>query len=81
MRESFSLLRLVMQPNSPSPSVVPLADGGVQLEWHRNKQDLEIVFPREEDGLYLYSNRATGDEFEGSVREIEKLAGLISQLA
>ncbi len=81
IEESFSLLRLVMQPNSPAPSVVPLSDGGVQVEWHRKQQDLEIVFPGIEDGLYLYSNRATGDEFEGSVREIEKLASLIGQLA
>jgi hypothetical protein len=81
VQQSFSLLRSVMQPNSPAPSVVPLSDGGVQLEWHRNKQDLEIVLPCKEDGLFLYSNRATGDDLEGSVREIEKLADLIGRLA
>lgn len=32
IEESFSVLRLVMQPNSPAPSVVPLSDGGVQFE-------------------------------------------------
>ena len=81
IRQSFSLLRSVMQPNSPTPSIVPLSDGGLQIEWHRKKQDLEIVFPFEEDGLFLYSNRATGNELEGSVREIEKLADLIGRLA
>jgi hypothetical protein len=36
-----------------APSVVPLDDGGVQLEWHRNDIDLEVTFTSEDDsGVY-----------------------------
>jgi hypothetical protein len=31
-----------MQPRVPAPAIVPLADGGVQIEWHRRGWDLEI---------------------------------------
>ena len=39
---SVSVMDRIMQDDSPEPSVVPLADGGVQLEWHRGGVDLEI---------------------------------------
>lgn len=35
------------------PSVVPLNDGGIQLEWHRGGVDLEISFSDHESGVYL----------------------------
>ncbi len=36
------VLQNVMAPGTPEPSVVPSADGGVQLEWHTKGVDLEI---------------------------------------
>jgi hypothetical protein len=58
------LLR-VMAADTPSPTIVPVSDGGVQLEWHREGLDVEVLFSGEEDdGLYCH-DVATGQEWEG----------------
>jgi len=35
----------LMQEGSATPRITPLADGGVQAEWHHQGKDLEIVVP------------------------------------
>jgi len=30
----------------PPPSIVPISDGGLQIEWHRAGKDFEIEFSR-----------------------------------
>ena len=46
------------------PSVVPLSDGGVQIEWNLAKVALEIEF-RPDGGIgALYIDRTTGMEIE-----------------
>ena len=42
---AFDILRHVMQPGVPLPSITPLSYGGVQLEWHRKGWDVEIEVP------------------------------------
>jgi hypothetical protein len=32
----------VMRPRTPMPQIVPLSDGGVQIEWHERGIDLEF---------------------------------------
>jgi hypothetical protein len=61
--------------------VVPMGDGGIQIEWHRRQQDLEIVFPADEAPRFYYRNRATGAEQEGFANEIAPLTRLLSDLA
>lgn len=42
---SWSLLKTIYQRGDvPMPSIVPTANGGVQIEWHKNLYDLEIEF-------------------------------------
>ncbi len=36
-----------------APSVVPMTDGGLQLEWHRGGLNLEISFSSTEPGVYI----------------------------
>lgn len=56
LRHAVDALRFVVRfvgDRVPPPSVVPLSDGGVQLEWHRNGVDLEVTFTDEaDDGVY-----------------------------
>jgi hypothetical protein len=80
IRESLDTLGMVMQPDSPTPSVVPMGDGGLQIEWHRKQQDLEIAFTAEEAPQFFYRNRTTGVLDEGSARETEKLIRLLRDL-
>lgn len=52
----------VMESDAPAPSIVPLSDGGVQVEWHRRGRNLEIEFPDgEAPGFYYYED---GSELE-----------------
>lgn len=81
IRQSLSVLQFIMQANSPAPSVVPMGDGGLQVEWHRRQQDLEIVFPSDEVPQFYYRNRATGVEQEGFVDEVANLSRLVGDLA
>ncbi len=81
IRLSLSILAQIMESASPAPSVVPLADGGLQLEWHRKQQDLEIVFPVDESAKFYYTNKARRSEDEGSIDEIVRLAQLVKEIA
>lgn len=80
IKQSLFILGLVMQSDSPAPSVVPMGDGGIQFEWHRRQQDLEIVFPADEAPRFYYRNRATAAEEEGFANEIERLTRLLRDL-
>jgi hypothetical protein len=60
----LNILSDLMRENSVPPQVTPLADGGVQAEWHHQEQDLEIVISAAEDPAYYYFNRGTGAEEE-----------------
>jgi hypothetical protein len=81
IRSSLLVLTQVMGPLSPVPSVVPLADGGLQLEWHRKQQDLEIVFPVDDTPQFIYQNRATGEEREGFANDVSSLVQLLRDMA
>lgn len=41
---ALTVLKSVMQPQTPLPQVVPSAAGGVQFEWHQKGIDLEVNF-------------------------------------
>jgi hypothetical protein len=81
IKQSLSILETIMQANSPAPSVVPLGDGGLQIEWHKRQQDLEIVLSSDEVPQFYYRNRATGAEQEGFANELAELTRLLSDLA
>lgn len=38
------LVEVMDNDDAPPPSVVPLNDGGVQVEWHRHGRNLEKQF-------------------------------------
>lgn len=46
-------LAKVAFPGIAAPSITPLADGGVQVEWHRGGLDIEVAFSDEEPGIYI----------------------------
>lgn len=50
------------------PAVVPLSDGGIQLEWHRGGLDLEIAFSEFEPGVYM-EDVSNGQSEEASLEE------------
>lgn len=78
---ALMLLTQILGISSPPPSVVPLADGGIQLEWHRKQQDLEISFPVNALPTFFYCDRRSGIEDENLASEITKLANLIESIS
>jgi hypothetical protein len=62
-------LRLVMSDNSPLPDVVPLSDGGVQLEWYLPWGRLDFVSDTETDRPVLLTQRSGEDARETSWNE------------
>ena len=38
----IELLSMILNHDTPPPSVVPTWEGGIQVEWHRNGVDFEI---------------------------------------
>jgi hypothetical protein len=67
INDAMSLMNGVLGPSSPAPRVVPLSSGGLQLEWHRNGIDLEVVFDRDEQAFFYLRNRQNDDESEHSL--------------
>jgi hypothetical protein len=63
----LNILSDLMQDEFLAPLITPLADGGVQAEWHHLGKDLEIVVPADDDPTYYYFNRATNEEEEGDL--------------
>ena len=50
--------------NAVAPSIVPVSDGGLQLEWHPLSGDLEICFDREGKLSAAFGSSASGEEWE-----------------
>lgn len=46
------------------PSIVPVADGGLQLEWHTPEYDFEIYFGPDDSVTAIWEDRTSGVETE-----------------
>ena len=66
---AMSFINGVLGPAAPAPRVMPLSSGGLQLEWHRQGIDLEVMFERDERPFFYYRNRASGEESEHELPE------------
>jgi hypothetical protein len=65
--DAVVFLSQFLPPDAPAPRVVPLSDGGVQLEWHRSGLDVEITFPASDvPELYLHDHEG-GAEHEALI--------------
>jgi hypothetical protein len=67
VQKALIVLVDVLDDDAPIPSVVPLTDGGVQVEWHRGGRNLEIEFSTEGAPEFYYYEDDSDLEAEGSV--------------
>jgi hypothetical protein len=59
VQAAIDALSLVMSATSSLPHITPTEQSGVQLDWHENGVDLEIVFdPGELDGHAVFNDQA-----------------------
>ncbi|WP_270038312.1 hypothetical protein [Solirubrobacter ginsenosidimutans] len=76
--EALSLLERVLGSDAVAPSVVPLSDGGVQLEWHRRGTDVEVILgPVDDRGIFVED---TNGVWEGSVDDSSDVVELARRL-
>jgi hypothetical protein len=61
--EAIEFLTRVAYPGMAAPAIVPLADGGLQVEWHRGGLDIEVTFSDRESAIYV-EDRDDGSELE-----------------
>ncbi|HRQ73240.1 MAG TPA: hypothetical protein PLU35_09455 [Phycisphaerales bacterium] len=65
------------RPGLPAPSVVPVPDGSVQLEWHMHGIDLEVCFQPTGESACSVEDRIKHTEQEGSLEEIGDAVRLV----
>jgi hypothetical protein len=68
--EAVVFLTQIAHPGIAEPSIVPLADGGLQIEWHRAGVDVEVALSEDDPGLYI-SDRDTGERTEHAVSAVD----------
>ena len=79
--KAFDLLERLLLPSSPAPRVVPLASGGLQLEWHRAGVDIEVIFEPSEPVTFYHRNRSSGEEGDYELpQNLERLRTLVRGL-
>jgi hypothetical protein len=78
----LNILSDLMQDEFLAPLITPLADGGVQAEWHNQGVDLEIVVSAEDNPTFYYFNRVSREEEEGELEpnyaHVQDLIGRVS---
>lgn len=79
---TIELLHRIVQHDTPKPAVVPTNRGGLQIEWHTQRVDLEIeVTPHGEIRL-LYENPQENAEEEFELGfNLQPLADLIAKVS
>jgi hypothetical protein len=81
VHDAMNFVASLLGANSPAPRVVPLSSGGLQVEWHRQGIDLEIVFDKDGQPFFYWRNRLNGEESEHTLpRESVLLKSLIGKL-
>ena len=91
IESTIQVLGSLMDQTSPPPQLFPLADGGIQAEWHvdGNKIEIEIegngdayLLADRHDGSVVAEGAATRDDPDGAVAAARDfLRGLASRLA
>src|SRR5882762_4072684 len=67
INRALRTIELLLPHDGPAPSIVPIPDSGLQIEWHRNRRDLEIEFSPDGDVGFYYFDENNGEEREGPV--------------
>jgi hypothetical protein len=85
MIRAANVLAEVLEPDGLAPTMVPTLQGGVQLEWHRNGDDVEVEFSP--DGavsdVYVYDRRTdrTWEPDQFTPEALQRLKTTINGLA
>ena len=79
---ALDLLASIMEDSTPVPSIVPIPDGGVQMEWHLAGVDLEITLHGAGGGEVSFEDRANSSwegELPASLPRLRPIVRRLSQ--
>ncbi len=80
-QEAIRLLLYALQPDDPMPAIVPVPQGGLQLEWHEAGVDVEVEIESPRCVHIAVEDKATGDVWERTVSDgATILAGIVARL-
>jgi hypothetical protein len=80
-REAVNFLNRVMAWETRAPWVVPVPDGGIQLEWHAGGLDVEFCFSDQEQGAFIRDRLDGAPAWTGGVEEgVERFLELRERL-
>jgi hypothetical protein len=79
---ALELLHGAASHDTPPPDVVPTVGGGIQLEWHRCRMDIELEVSPERSVCLYWLDRDTAREWEGplTIRRPRELSEAIDEL-
>lgn len=82
---AMAAIRLVLSllgPSIPTPAIVPLNRGGIQLEWHRRAVDLEIAVLSPVRYLVTFEDEESGEEMEQVIAtDFQPLNALLARIS
>src|SRR5439155_12376420 len=67
INRALGTIERLLPSDAPAPSVVPIPDSGLQIEWHHNQRDLEIEFSPGGAIEFYFFDENTKEEREGPV--------------
>ena len=67
INRALAAMEEVLPHDASAPSIVPLQNSGLQVEWHRNGKDVEIEFDPTGSVTFYYFDAESGEEHEGRV--------------
>jgi hypothetical protein len=77
------VLAEVMENQSPLPTLVPTHSGGVQIEWHQGRVDLEIEVVSPSTVVVDFADLVTGESWEEEVttdfRRVKEAVQVVSR--
>lgn len=82
---AMAAIRLVLSllgPSIPTPAIVPLNRGGIQLEWHRRGVDLEIAVQSPVRYVVAFEEGESGQEMEQAITtDFRPLIALLARIS
>jgi hypothetical protein len=68
IKTAFTIISAAILKGAPDPSIVPTPVGGIQLEWHNSKCDLEIEISDEEARAFFSLHSNPEQTWDGRLR-------------
>jgi hypothetical protein len=78
---AISLLLSVLEPDTPTPAIVPTNRGSLQIKWHRGGIDLEIEVQSPSRFRVAFEDEKTGEESDTTITtDLQPLMRLLERL-